>query len=358
MSSKTIIHVIYNLGRGGAETLLVQVLKQLKEYRNIVVTLSPENHFGDELECDELICLNRPSLLALPMAVNDLRKIIKAKKPVIVHSQLPLSNFVARLATPSRIPLVTTIQNSISHSKDYKRFHIRTLDRITYHFRKSIIIGVSQNALDDYFKVLSLPPGENFLLYNPVDISRYRSLPQKVETNMFRLVCVCSLSVQKNLPYLVAAFEALKGQPVELHIYGQGSLQGSLQALVDQLQVNIKFKGQVSNIHELLPQYDAYVMSSLYEGLSLSVLEAMSARLPLLLSDIPSFREQCDAAALYFSLTDKNDFAEKLNLLRSNKELREQLAAKAYARVLENFTLDKHMAGLRRIYKSAVENHN
>lgn len=141
LQKKTIIHVIYNLGRGGAETLLVQVLKELRDYRNVVVTLSPENHFNSELLCDELICLNRPSLTSIPMAVLDLKKIIKEQKPTIVHSQLPLSNFVARLATPARIPLITTIQNSISFSKDYKRFHIRLLDRLTYKFRKSTTIG-------------------------------------------------------------------------------------------------------------------------------------------------------------------------------------------------------------------------
>ena len=62
MNKKVILHVIDYMGRGGAETMLVQVLKQLKDYHNIVVTLNDENHFGDEFECDEYYSLKMGSV--------------------------------------------------------------------------------------------------------------------------------------------------------------------------------------------------------------------------------------------------------------------------------------------------------
>jgi len=92
-------------------------------------------------------------------------------------------------------------------------------------------------------------------------------------------------------------------------------------------------------------------MPSLFEGFSLSVLEAMAMRMPLLLSDIPSFREQCEDCAIYFDLNNNEDFILKLNDLINDDQKRIILAGNAQKRVLENFTLTRHMSGLKKIYE-------
>ena len=76
-SKKTILHIINYLGRGGAEVMLVKVLKELKEYNNIVVTLNPENHFGEEFKCDLYYCLNMGSFVRFPINMTLLRFGIK-----------------------------------------------------------------------------------------------------------------------------------------------------------------------------------------------------------------------------------------------------------------------------------------
>ena len=85
---KTILHIIDNLGRGGAETMLVTVIKHLPEYNNIIVTLKPENEFYNDLEHDGLYCLNMHSPLQAPIAALKLRRIIKENNVSIVHSHL------------------------------------------------------------------------------------------------------------------------------------------------------------------------------------------------------------------------------------------------------------------------------
>jgi len=85
---KSIIHIIFDLGRGGAETMLVKVIRELTEYKNIVVTLADTNHFEAELQCDQLICLNVQSPFDVPKAVFKLKQIIKKEKPAFVHSHL------------------------------------------------------------------------------------------------------------------------------------------------------------------------------------------------------------------------------------------------------------------------------
>lgn len=352
MQKKTIIHFIFSLGRGGAETMLVQVLKELKEYNNIVVTLFEDNHFENELQCSEYICLNKRSLWSMPISVLKFRKLIKKYKPDLVHSHLVLPNFIARLGTPRNIPLITTIHTSVSYVTDYKKWYIRLLDKFTYHYRKSVIIAVSKIAMGDYFTFLNAKPYNNYVLHTFVNEKIFSKNYLAGENNMpFKIASVGALRTGKNYQYLIEAFKSLKNKNIELHIFGMGPQQNILQNEINVSGVKVILKGQVKNIHELLPQYNLFVMPSLFEGFSLSVLEAMAMRIPLLLSDIPSFREQCEECAIYFDLNNNGDFILKLNDLINDDQKRIILAGNAQKRVLENFTLTRHMSGLKKIYE-------
>ena len=358
---KKIIHFIFNLGRGGAETMLVRVIKELEEYEHVVVTLFPLNHFGNELQCDKLICLNLGSLFSLPWAVFKFRKLVKVEQPAIVHTHLFWPTVIARAAIPKRIPLITTIHAFIANSVEYKHWHIRVLDKITYRFRNSIIIVVAKGALEEYFYFLKLKPYKAYTLYTFVDVNRFDPTKAKPKEDypVFRLISVGALRTQKNHHYLIEAFARLKNEPIELHIYGVGNLQQDLQQQINETSANVVLKGEVKEIEQLMPQYDLYVMSSGFEGFSLSVLEAMAMGMPLLLSDIPSFKEQCEGLAEYFSLTDVNDLAQKIKQLSQerNNSLRER-GEKLRQRAISNFTLPQHIEGLRKIYAVAVTDTN
>lgn len=353
---KTILHIIYNLGRGGAETMLVGVLRELKEYNNIVVTLSPVHHFEGELECDKYICLNEPSLWSLPVAVAKIRKIIKQYKPDLVHSHLPQSNFAARLATPAAIPLVTTIHTAISAAVDYKKKYIRWLDRFTYNRRPSTIVAVSKQALNDYFSVLHLDinKAKAVVIYTFVDTSRFANITTPPVSGDTLLISIGSLRKNKNYDYLIEAFKFLKAQPVSLHIYGAGPAHDELQQAINAAGVSIELKGQVKNIPALLPAYHIFVMPSKFEGFSLSVLEAMAAKRPMLLSNIPSFREQCEDSAIYFDLDNPEDFVQKLIRLMADKTQMETLGMKGYYRMNHNFTFSYHLEQIKALYETEI----
>jgi glycosyltransferase involved in cell wall biosynthesis len=110
----------------------------------------------------------------------------------------------------------------------------------------------------------------------------------------------------------------------------------------------------VKNIYDILPGYDLFVMPSKFEGFSLSVLEAMALKVPLLLSNIPAFKEQAENCATYFNLDDTNDFIEKLDYLVKHKNERIEKAEMSYKRVINNFTLEYHMTELRNLYSSIL----
>jgi glycosyltransferase involved in cell wall biosynthesis len=354
---KKIVHFIFNLCRGGAETMMVRVIKELPEYEHVVVTLFPGNNFGEELQCKKWVCLNINSLVALPLAFFRFKKLIKVEKPDLVHTHLFWPTLIARFSLPKKIPLITTIHAFIATSGEYKHWYIRFLDKLSYKLRKSIIIVVAKGALDEYFSFLNLKPYKAYALYTFVDVERFNvsSIPVAKNGSTFKLVAVGALRLQKNYPYIINAMALIKNKNIELDIYGTGNLQNELQQLIDKTGAKVFLKGEVKNIEAVIPQYDLFVMASTYEGFSLGILEAMAMRMPLLLSDIVSFKEQCENNAWYFSLADVQDAAVQITALSAaDKNILIEKAEAGRQRAINNFTLPHHIAGLRKIYEDAL----
>ncbi len=348
---KTILHIIDNLGRGGAETMLVNVINHLNDFEHIVVTLNNKNEFGPYLKCNKIICLNIDSMRKSPVAAIRLRKIISRYNIELVHSHLFWSTVVARLGVPSKIPLFSTIHTSVASSPEYKPLWIKLVERFSYRFKKSVTISVSNTALAEYKSLMKISPRKAFVLYNFVDdkfLCDIETLYKK--SNFFRVVTVGNLKEVKNHQFLLDAFKKLKDKNICLDIYGTGPLQKTLQDDIDKHQLNVTLKGQAKDIEQKLKMYDLFVMSSHYEGFSISVLEAMAAGIGLLVTDIASFKEQCGNTACYFVPNNIEDFLEKILMLKDNHEMLLTFSGEAKKRVRDNFTIAKHIEKLKEIY--------
>jgi glycosyltransferase involved in cell wall biosynthesis len=216
---------------------------------------------------------------------------------------------------------------------------------------------VAKGALDEYLEFHGAKKDNTYTLYTFVDVNRFRAAAAvsiKKGDAPLKIAAVGALRIQKNYPFLLEAFRQLKNEDFELHIFGLGPLKEELQEAISQTGVRVILKGEVKNIEQVLPEYDLFVMASTFEGFSLGVLEAMAMRMPLLLSNIPSFREQCEDTAVYFELDKPGDFAEGLKQLAADRQKMEWMGQKAYERVIENFTLEHHMKGLRKIYDNSL----
>lgn len=114
-----------------------------------------------------------------------------------------------------------------------------------------------------------------------------------------------SLITRKNVRVLIDAFKMYRrARDGSLLVVGEGPERGALEAYAGD---SVVFTGQVSNVQRFLSSADCFISASRSEGLPNSVLEAFAARLPAILSDIPSHRELHDAeprASSLFSLED------------------------------------------------------
>jgi glycosyltransferase involved in cell wall biosynthesis len=357
IKKKKILHLIDDFGRAGAETTVAGVLRKLEGYHNIAVNLYDKNEFGDELQYDQFYCLHLKSYLQFIKGIFRLRKIIRDNDVDLVHCTLYWSTIVARLATPRRIPLVASVQSSISDGIEYRKKWICLLDKWTYRWRKSIVLGVSGYTLKDYFSFLKLRPYKTHVLYNFVDTDIFKA-PETIpgtDRRPMKLISVGTLKLQKNQKFMVEAFRELKDLDIELHIYGKGPCRKEMQELIDAHGLRVKLMGKMMQLAPLLPDYDLFVMSATYEGFALAVLEGMAMGVPMLLSDIPTYREQCADTARYFGLSDTTHFVQQVRELYHNPALRQALAAAGQRRALDNFTLNDHVKQLDAIYRDALK---
>ncbi|MCB0284694.1 MAG: glycosyltransferase, partial [Calditrichaeota bacterium] len=343
MGKKTeILHIIDGLRVGGAEMLLVTLLKNLKGYSLHLIVLGQPVPLAKELpmEC-KTTYLNFKTYRDIPYSAILVRRYIKKNRIKIVHSHMYWSNITARLATPRKIPVFNCIQN-ISSLASYKINRLSLyLEKATYRKRHHII-AVSKTVLDDFNQWIGLK-GEATVLYNIIGNEFFSNRPPKTfSPDKIRLVAVGNLRKQKNYPYLLSAFKSMPLH-VSLDIYGIGPEKEAMQQLIEEDKLNIKLKGIQSNMHLILPEYDAYIMCSTHEGLSLALMEAMACGLPAFLSDIPVQREAAEDAAVYFDLNDPQDCVSKVLDTFINREKLSGMSLKGIERAAEIAKKEKYI---------------
>jgi len=315
-----ILHVINSLGRGGAEVLLCNTIALLPQYEHVIVTLS-----GPHDQLEQLIpyikahhCLHASSVLKWGSGIVQLRKLIQQYQPILVHVHLQVAGVITKLACPRQIPLFYSLHNPYSIDafavNRYAKFIEKLTARSWHH-----LIGVSRLALEDYQHLIP-NSGTGDVVYNMVGMEFFKSPEPEpyVPGQPLRLVSVGNLKKQKNYQYTLRAMQQLQDLPISLDIYGDGYERTEIEAFISKHQLkNIQLKGKVPDIAKRLRNYDAYIISSVYEGFGIAPLEAMAIGLPTLVSDIPVFREVAGNAVPYFNINDPDALARMLREIYS-----------------------------------------
>ncbi len=353
MNKKSILHVIDSLKTGGAETLLVGIVRSLPSYNNIIVTLLPDNDFRAQTTSMNIICLHYRNKLCLPRCIRTLRAIIKENKVDIIHSHLLTATFIARLAKPKSIPLLFSVHNILSKSAFKLSKLSWLLEKATY--RKShTAIFVSNEVKRDYKSTVGIR-GSHHVLYNYIADEYFKKKLKRQDTNgqlPIRLISVGSLKPQKNYSFLIHALKNWDEQNYTLDIYGDGPLKSQLSNEINKLnlQKNIFLKGKKSNLYDIIVKYDLYIMPSIYEGFGIALLEAMALEIPTLIADIAELKEVSEGNALFFDPYDYNSLIEKLKAFKGNPAIANDNKKKGKLRALELSDRKKYMATLTTIY--------
>ena len=215
-----------------------------------------------------------------------IRNVIRQEKPQVLISFLPKMQISVMLATLGmRLKRVETIRNNpwIDTDVSGKRF----LWNLCFRRSHKILVQTKEQA--EYFSqkmqqkcvVISNPISDHFLNKQKVYSDEKTS----------KFVAVARINTQKNYPMMIEAFaQAVQNDPsCTLDIYGAGAPEkvSEIEELISRLGMdkNVHLCGWTRNISDVLTQYDAFLMSSDYEGMPNALAEAMAAGLVCLSTD-------------------------------------------------------------------------
>lgn len=190
-------------------------------------------------------------------------------------------------------------------------------------------------ALKKYHKVIVLTERDNLKLTNWGIASRvivnpisYKNFERKIRSH--QAIAVGRLNQQKNFASLLKIWAAFVGKKIHQHwvlnIAGDGEEKEQLQVLAESLGIShsVNFLGRISNIDEYYQKSDVCLMTSIYEGLPLALLEAKSWSLPVIAYDCPTGPKEIienNIDGFLIPLSDENAFLLKLELLADDDEL-------------------------------------
>ncbi|MFB9864460.1 glycosyltransferase family 4 protein [Rufibacter immobilis] len=354
---RKVLHIIDNLGVGGAEKLLVNTINDLADYQHVVVLLNEPEDLKHELPSSVSyyklnFTTDRRLLVKLIQFGNliQLRKIVSDEKPHVVHAHLFWSTFYARLVCPPNASLFFTIHGMIGDRVFRSSYLYRKLERISIS-SKQYLIAVSESVLNNYLEYIPFQ-GPSKVVYNYIPDQYFYNQKRTYLLSglQFKIISVGNLKPVKNYDVQIKAM-ALLGSKFQLDIYGSGEMESHLKGIIQELGIdNVRLMGTADNMNEILSAYDLAVMSSFSEGHSIALNEAMALGLPVILSDIASFRESTNNKAVYFNPTDASELACKIKELYFNNAAREELGILNRALAEKYVKKESYLNSLRSLY--------
>jgi len=218
-------------------------------------------------------------------------------------------------------------------------------------------------VLNEFSKKLALKAGfkESNIekIPNGVDIDYFNSLeviPLKGDPS---IIYAGRLTKVKGVDVLLKAFsQVLREYPnAYLYIVGSGGEEGYLARLVERLGLteNVEFTGfipSIRKVHQFIKSADIFVLPSYMENFSISLLEAMASKTPIIASDAEGNLEVLSSKeALFFRRGDYRELAEKIALLAGDKNYSSRLAERAYSLAASKYSWSVIVDRYLRIFK-------
>lgn len=217
--------------------------------------------------------------------IKSLRLKLKSMNPDVI---IPFISHVGLMTNIARVGLQTKMIETIRIDPKYspKNKVVRMLRNISVLLSNYCIVQNEEQK--NYFPKWIHKKIHEFA--NPIS-DEFIQVERTISNSGVRsITAVGRLEHQKNYMMLINAFSKLRNLDLILNIYGEGSLKGELQSLINELGLSnhIKLWGRSNNIKEVFMNTDLFILSSNAEGMPNSLMEAMAVGLPCIATDCPT----------------------------------------------------------------------
>ena len=376
LNDTNIIIVIDSLDGGGAESQAIKLANGLNK-ENVNVTLFPlrsggalTKHAKDlDIKIVEGDFQSSRDIKSLVKGFILLCKTIRSNNPAIVHTFLPLSNFIGSLAG-----LISKARYTITSRRgliklNYLKKRWRLFDKISNFLSHKIIVN-TEAIIDEMINVDDVNLDKVICIRNGINLNKFNIKNYRRNDMRSKLaLSSCDFAWAK-----VANFSSIKGHKdlinafKDIHIKYNSKLfligkdNGTLKELKDLvntkgLENKIKFLGFREDIPEILLAMDGYICASHTEGFSNAILEAMASGLPIIATNVGGNSEiiKHKKNGLLIKSKDQNAIASTMIKIMKDSTLSQKISEDAKKTVNEKYNTEKMVKSYIDVYEKAVK---
>ncbi|MBD5227053.1 MAG: glycosyltransferase [Bacteroidales bacterium] len=342
-----ILQVITSLRTGGAEKLMIDLIPRLKE-RGLEVDLLLFDGTDTQFKSEGIKKGIKIFDLGIGGSVYDPRRLMKLipfmRKYDIIHTHNTAPQFfVAFDKVFGKAQFVTTEHGGSNRRRQWKWF--KGIDRWMYD-RYDKVICISHQAEKNLRAHIGYSKSNIITINNGVDIKKYATATPSEELERLapgtrKLIMVAGFRWEKDQSTLIRALNYL---PDIFHLFliGDGVRREELHKLTEEKGVanRVHFLGVRSDVPQLLHAADYVVMSSHFEGLSLSSVEGMSVGKPFIASDVDGLKEVVEGAGILFPYQHEKVLAQYIMELENDLHKYRLTSERCVARA-QNYDISK-----------------
>lgn len=373
-----IAYLIDGLSMGGAERLMVPILKHLSRafFEPYVCALQAKdgNPMAAELEALDVPveCLNIRHLRDLD-AIPRLTRYLKGIRADLVHTQLEAANILGNISAKLlRLPSVCTIHVMPSLAvKPKTRLHQKVEWFILRNFCDRVI-SVSEEARKYHIQISGSSTGQTTTIYNGIDLLAFFPADHPAQRDAVRkelrippnanvLVTVAVLRPPKGIQFMIRALPAVLASHPNTHylVVGDGPHQDALIQEANKAGVSqrVIFAGMRQDVPRILAASDIFVLPTLTEALPTVLAEAMAARLPIVASRVGGIPEMVTNGqnGLLLAPQDQDGLASACKHLLDNPEKRLDMGAEGWKIVSRKFNINRQVEQLEELYTEQLQ---
>ncbi len=349
----SIMEVIYAFELGGSEQLSATIAKKLHE-RGFPVSVcsltGPDGPIRNRLELDGIPCfsagMGRVSRLRF---LYNLYKVFRKEKPNVAHiHHIPLfiqAYLPAKLAGIKRIVLT-------EHSNHLTKNESRLKKLSRFFSKRADVVTTIHDGLREFFiKELGVPENRVITVANGIDTNKFspakNAVAAELDSGKFVISCIGRLVPEKDHENLFRAVRELIDSGVsdfEVLVVGDGPRFEELNNCIEKLNISayVKMLGAQNDVIGILRRSDIVVLSSKTEGLPMVLLEAMSAGVPCVATDVGGIPQLLsDGGGIVVPSQDSKSLADAIKDTYENRAKLKAAGDRARQRIVDDYDIDR-----------------
>lgn len=368
LAQRRVVHVVDNLAVGGAQQLIVTFVHEAGRRGLPVTVVSLGGDVGSSRLAGELRAAGAEVVglrhRSPARRVLELAGLLRARRPVSVQTHLTLANTLGAAAgLLARTPVVATLHNT-RVGGDWNSDRALRAEGVALRRLASTVVAVGPTVAEA--QEYRLGGRRAVVVPNATTLPPASSLERRAQLRRSLgvvsgervLLAVGRLVTQKGYDDLLSAFIAVRAARPEavLVVVGEGELGPALQARAAEAGVEdrVRWLGSRGDVPDLLAAADLYISASLWEGLPMTLLEAMAAGLPAVATATGDITTVVTPGSGVLVPTGRPDLlADAAVALLEDPTRAAQVGAAARRRIEEEYTAATWVDRLVRVYAAA-----